>query len=77
MDLKKFFRPHWPILQFIFVEFWVALEIILGGVNHRHWHFIFGIEVQQTDCIFQFNRYFSKKNPVFLEKKSIMQVLHF
>ena len=58
LDLKKCLRLHLPIMQFIFVE------IIRYGVNHGHWHFVFGIEVKQTDCIFQFNNYF-RKNPVF------------
>ena len=43
-------------MQFIFVEFWVTLEIIMYGFNHRHWHFVFVIEVKQTDYTFQFNK---------------------
>ena len=49
-------------MQFVFVEFWVTLKIILYCVSHRLWHFIFGIEVQQTDCTFQFNKIFSEKS---------------
>ena len=52
-------------MQFIFVEFLVALEIILYDVNRGHFHFVFGIEVEQTDSTFQFNKYFFRKNPVF------------
>ena len=62
-------------MYFIFVEFWVTLEIILYGVNHGHWHFIFGIEIKKTDCTFQFNNIFRKKSSE--RKESIMQVLHF
>ena len=29
-------------------------------VTHGHWHFGIGIEVQQTNFTFQFNRYFSE-----------------
>ena len=47
-------------MQFIFVEFSVALEIILYGVN-GHFHFVFGIEVEKTDSTFQFNKYFFGK----------------
>ena len=49
-------------MQFVFVEFWVTLKIILYCVSHRLWHFIFCIEVQQTDCTFQFNNLFSEKS---------------
>ena len=49
-------------MQFIFVEFWVALEIILYGINSGYWHFVFGIEIEQIDCTFQFNKYFSEKS---------------
>ena len=49
-------------MQFIFVEFWVTLEIILYGINHGNWHFIFGIEVKQTDCTVKSNKYFSEKS---------------
>ena len=47
-------------MQFIFVEFWVAVDFTRYGVNHGHCHFVFGIEVMQTNCTFQFNRYFSE-----------------
>ena len=47
-------------MQFIFVEFWVTVHFTRYGVNHEHWHFVFGIEVKQTNCTFQFNRYFSE-----------------
>ena len=40
-------------MKFIFVEISVTLEIILYGVNHGYLHFVFGIEVKQTDCTFQ------------------------
>ena len=53
------------MMQFVFVEFWVTLEIILYNSNHGQWHFNFGMEVKQTDCTFQFNKYFSEKNHVF------------
>ena len=52
-------------MQFTFVEFWVTLEIILYGVIHGHGYFGFGADVKQTDCSFQFNKYFSRKQPVF------------
>ena len=42
------------VLQFIFVEFWPSLEIMRYGVN-----FFFCIDVNQTDCTFQFKKYFS------------------
>ena len=51
-------------MQFIFVEFWVTLEIILYGVNHGYWHFVFGIEVKQTHCTVQFNKFFSEKSHI-------------
>ena len=44
----------------IFVEFWVTFDLTRCGVNHGHWHFVFGIEVKQTNCTFQFNKYFSE-----------------
>ena len=47
-------------MQFIFVELWVTVDSTLYGVNHGHWHFVFGIKVKQTNCTFQFNRYFSE-----------------
>ena len=47
-------------MQFIFVEFWVTIDFTRCGVNHGHWRFVFGIEVKQTNCTVQFNRYFSE-----------------
>ena len=47
-------------MQFIFVEFWVIVVFTWYGVNHGHWHFVFGIEVKQTNCTFQSSRYFSE-----------------
>ena len=47
-------------MQFIFVEFWVTFDLTRCGVNDGHWHFVFGFEVKQTNCTFQFNRYFSE-----------------
>ena len=64
-------------MQFIFVEFWVTLEIILYVVNHGQWHFGFGIEVKQTDCTFQLNKNFRKKKKSCILRGSIMQVLRF
>ena len=46
-------------MQLFFVDFWVTVDFMRYGVNHGHWHFGFGIEVKQTNCTFQFNRYFS------------------
>ena len=34
-------------MQFVFVEFWVSLEIILYGINHGLWHLVFGVEAKQ------------------------------
>ena len=59
-------------MQFIFVEFWLTLEFILYGFNKGHWHVVFGTEVKQTDCSFQFDKYFSET-----EEELIMQVLRF
>ena len=36
--------------------------MILYDVNHGHWHFEFGMEVNQTDYTFQFNKYLSEKS---------------
>ena len=47
-------------MHFIFVEFWVTVDFMRYGVNHGHWHFVLGIEIKQTNCTFQFNRYFSE-----------------
>ena len=55
-------------MQFIFVEFRVTLEIILHSVNHGHWHFVFGIDVKQTDCTFSSSNVFRKK--MYSERKN-------
>ena len=55
-------------MQFIFVEFWVTVDFTRCGVNHGHWHFVFGIEVKQTNCSFQFNRYFSETSRLLRER---------
>ena len=55
-------------MQFIFVEFWVTVDFTRCGVNHRHWHFVFGIEVKQTNCTFQFNRYSSETSSILGER---------
>ena len=47
-------------MQFTFVDFWAKVDCTWYGVNHGHWHFVFGIEVKQTKCAFQFNMYFSE-----------------
>ena len=60
VNIKIFFRPHRLIMQFIFVEFWVTVDFTRCDINQGHWHFVFGTEVKQTDCSFQFNRYFSE-----------------
>ena len=36
------------------------LEIILYEVNHRHWHFVVDIDVNQTDCTFQVYKFYSE-----------------
>ena len=60
-------------------EFRITLKIIaLIKVISCFGISCFGIEVKQTDCTFQFNIHFSgKKNPVFGEEESIMQMLRF
>ena len=55
-------------MQFIFVDFWVTVDFTRSGVNHGHWHFIFGIEVKQANCTFQFNRYFSETSCILRER---------
>ena len=55
-------------MQFIFVEFWVTVDFTRCGVNHGDWHFVFGIEVKQTNCTFQFNRYFSETSCILRER---------
>ena len=47
-------------MQLIFVDFWITVDFMRYDVNHGHWHFGFGIDVKQTNCTFQFNRYFSE-----------------
>ena len=42
-------------MQFIFVEFWIALEIKLYGVNHGHWHFVFGTELELSKLFVLFS----------------------
>ena len=54
-------------MQFIFVEFWVTLEITL--YDHGYWHFVFGIEIKQIDCTIQLNKYVSKKI-LYFERKN-------
>ena len=68
------------MMQFIFVEFcefWVTLDILLYEVNHGHWHFGFGIEVKQTDCTFQFNKYFLEKSSILRGKIDNASVVFF
>ena len=55
-------------MQLIFVEFWVTFDLMRCGVYHGHWHFVFGIEVKQTNCTFQFNRYFSETSGILRER---------
>ena len=55
-------------MQFIYVEFWVTFDLTRCGVNHGHWHFVFGIGVQQTNCTFQFNRYVSETSCILRER---------
>ena len=50
-------------MQFIFVEFWVTFDLTGCGVNHGHWHLVFGIEVKQT-VLFSSTDIF-RKHPVF------------
>ena len=63
-------------MQFVFVEFWVTVDFTRCGVNHGHWHFVFGTEVKQLIVLFSSTDIF-RKHPVFSEKESIMQVLRF
>ena len=56
-------------MQFIFVEFLVALEIILYDVSRGHFHFVFGIEVEQTESTFQFKKnFFSEKSCILRQR---------
>ena len=55
-------------MQFIFVEFWVTVDITRCGVNHGHSHFIFVFEVKQTNCTFQFNGFFSETSCILRER---------
>ena len=55
-------------MQFILVECWVPFDLTRCGVNHGHWHFVFGIEVKQTNCTFQFNRDFSTTSCILRER---------
>ena len=56
-------------MQFIFVGFWLTPEIIRYDVKHGHRHLVLGIEVKQTHCTFQFNKYFK----VFRKKSCILR----
>ena len=47
-------------MKFIFVDVWGTLENLLYDVNRKHWHFVFGTEVMQTDYSFQLYKYFPK-----------------
>ena len=64
-------------MQFIFVEFWVTLEIILHGVNDTGISF-FVFKLSGLIELFSSTlNIFPKKKPVFYGEESIMQVLCF
>ena len=59
-------------MQFIFVEFFVTLEIILHGVYHGYWRFVFILKLSRLIVHFSSTNIFREN-----EEESIMQVLRF